>query len=171
MSPRQIASAFLGAVLGGYIAAAAVGAILPLAKEIPLDEALARAGLRLAFARETQAGANWEDVSGTTLHHPLIRRAYLRGTSDGAFFSEQVLKVGWPFTLVRGFVRVRAGEIRPRGAMWLRGDATSGPVMFFPFQPVWPGLLFTGLVLTPLLLAVSLLARRSTGPGEGEGSR
>ena len=83
--------------------------------------------------------------------------------SDEGVYSEQVLKVGWPFTTVRGFVRVADGEVNPDGALWLQEDPTQGPVRFLPIQPVWPGLLINSFGITLLWLAIVALWQRGRG--------
>lgn len=162
---RRFVIVFLVATLGMYAVLAFAGFLLPLADGEALSEQQAGEALDFAFNAEFPDGTAWLEVSGDARHGWLTRRAFVRGSSesDETIYSEQVLKVGWPFTTVRGFVRTMAGNIRWEGVLWVQGDPTAGPVRLLPVEPVWPGLLINSLGVTLLVLAVAALWRQRSG--------
>ena len=135
---------FVLSALGAYTLFALVGLAATPSLGDPLSDDETAAALSLAFPEE---GSDWSQMSGYAAHGHLYRRAYVEGTSlAGARRSEQVLKVGWPFTVVRGFVRSGGSETVDFGVGW-HSEATDGePARLLPVQPVWPGLAFYGLL-------------------------
>ena len=114
----------------------------------------------LAFSFPDEDG-DWTEASGYASHGWLYRRAYVEGTSPaGTWRSEQVLKVGWPFTVVRGFVRSGGGNPGHEGVGWTSDSRPGEAARLLPVQPVWPGIALYGL------LGVLVLGARNirTGP-------
>jgi hypothetical protein len=160
---RSSVTAYAMAMIVGYSGFALAGYFIPVRQGPPLPDAAASAALSHAFGEEVPAESAWHASRGTIFRGWLVRRAYVRGhlkTADGVVFSEQVLKVGWPFTTVRGFIRTVGGEVRPAGALLVRGQAGSGPVRFLPVQAVWPGLVFNSLWIAVVFLAAVAIWRR-----------
>jgi hypothetical protein len=156
LNPRRVSTVYVSAVILGYVTFALVGfASAPLDGR-PLSAVEAEAALAFAFPN---AEGVWSRTEGTSSHSWLFRRAYVQGHSGRptpSAHSEQVLKVGWPFTAVRGFIRSAGHERRTAGASFLQGDATGGPIRFMPIQPVWPGLIFNSVWIAALLLVIGV---------------
>jgi hypothetical protein len=124
---------------------------------LPLSGGEALAALSFSFPGE---GGDWTEASGYASHGWLYRRAYVEGTSPaGTRRSEQVLKVGWPFTVVRGFVRNGGGNPGHEGVGWTSDPRPGEPARLLPVQPVWPGIALYGL------LGVLVLGARHMRPG------
>jgi hypothetical protein len=141
-------SAIMAYVAFGFIGLAATPSLGP-----PLSVGEAETALAFSFPDE---GRDWTESSGHASHGWLYRRAYVEGTSRaGVRRSEQVLKVGWPFTVVRGFVRGGDGEPGNLGVAWTSPASRGEPARLLPVQPVWPGLAFFGFLGALLLGAIS----------------
>ncbi len=125
---------------------ALLGITAPPRLGAPLStEATVRA-LSFSFPME---GNLWLEPSGHASHGWLYRRAYVEGMSAGrgsTRYSEQVLKVGWPFTVVRGFIWREGVKVTGSGVGWKSEMGPAGTARLLPVQPVWPGILFYGLV-------------------------
>ncbi|NNG17901.1 MAG: hypothetical protein HKM89_15605 [Gemmatimonadales bacterium] len=150
----------------GYLASGLLGLQLAAPEGSPLAEPAAATALTFAFRSDVGPSPIWHRIEGTSTHGWLVRRAYVRGvhgTAEGTRYSEQVLKVGWPFTMVRGFVRLVGTDERRDGVLVVRGDPSAGPVRLLPIQPVWPGLIINSLWLAAVFLAVTELGRRLVG--------
>jgi hypothetical protein len=161
MKPSAVVRVFVAAALGAYVASAFIGLALPADRGTALTESDAVLALRYAFGN--LSSDQWQDAMGHALHHPVTRRAFISGMQGETRYTEQVLKVGWPFTMARGFVRTRGAVVERDGALMPQGDPAGGPIAFLPVLPVWPGLLFNGMILTLPLLAVGVAARRLRG--------
>jgi len=156
---KRIAAHFVAAAIASYLLFALLGLAAPpyLGDRIPDMEA--RSALSFSFAEE---GNEWAEAAGYVSHGWLYRRAYLRGTpTAGSGFprSEQALKSGWPFTVVRGFVRTRGEEVALAGAGWASTPEPGQPARLLPLQPIWPGILLYGLVGALLSLAGTIRRR------------
>ena len=150
-------------MVGGYLACGLLGFQLRPHQGASLAESAVTAALTFAFRRDVGQRPGWYSAEGTGSHGWLTRRAYVRGAlrgMDGIHYSEQVLKVGWPFTTVRGFVRVAGQDVRRDGVLVIRGDPREGPVQLLPIQPVWPGMIINSVWLAAVLLAMAGLGRR-----------
>ena len=162
--PRRLLAAYGVAMVGGYLAFGLLGFQLrPRPNHgSPLSEPAVVTALTFAFRGEITASPDWYDVEGTTTHGWLTRRAFVRGAlgADRVAYSEQVFKVGWPFTMVRGFVRTVGEQVRREGVLVIRGDPRAGPVRLLPLQPVWPGMIINSGWLAAVLLAMAGLGRR-----------
>ena len=152
----------IGATLA-YALFAAVGLATKSGPGSPIATPAAEAALVFAFPTAS-SGREWHAVSGTTRRGWLRRQAYVEGnlgSTAGERYSEQVLKVGWPFTVVRGFVRTAGSEVTREGAH-LVGPAVPGqPARLLPTQPVWPGVILYGLIG---MLGATWLRRRAGDP-------
>jgi hypothetical protein len=135
--------------LCAYALFAIVGVTTQSIPGSPIGAMSAEATLVFAFPTGSAEGGQWHSVSGTARHGWLLRHAYVEGNLDsisGVLHSEQVLKVGWPFTVVRGFIRTVGSEVEREGAR-LVGRADPGqPVRLLPTQPVWPGVVLYGFL-------------------------
>ena len=145
---KAFLTAWLSGALAVYLACTLVGYFTGLQLEQKLGEQAARDSLAFAFSD----AEDWTGVRGGVSQGWLIRKAWTTGESQGRHYSEQVLKVGWPFTAARGFARIRAGETDTEGAILLQGDPKTSMVRFMPVQPVWPGIVINSLPLALLLL-------------------
>lgn len=114
---RWFAVVYLLVAFVSYVALAMAGFFLSAPPGEALTATQSVQALDFAFADEVPE-ADWRDVEGNAHHDWLTRRAFVRGSSgpDQSVYSEQVLKVGWPFTTVRGFVRTMAGTNGARTA-------------------------------------------------------
>lgn len=158
LNPRRVSIVYVSAVMLGYVTFALVGFVSAPLEGSPLSAAEAEAALAFAFPN---APGDWSRTQGTSSHSWLLRRAYVRGYSGRltpSSYSEQTLKVGWPFTTVRGFIRSAGHERRTTGALFLQGDSSGGSIRFMPIQPVWPGLILNSVWIAALLLVIGSLA-------------
>ncbi|MEO0556961.1 MAG: hypothetical protein AAF170_02125 [Bacteroidota bacterium] len=161
---RALSFQFLTSASVAYVAFSLVGlAVTPGGESAPLGSDAAAEALAFAFPNASASSEAWAEATGRVSHGWLLRRAYIEGTlvSDAPVrHSEQILKVGWPFTVVRGFVRTSGAEMQTEGARII-GPASS-PVRVLPLQPVWPGVVLMGLMGTMLLtLTAQARHRRS----------
>jgi hypothetical protein len=163
--PRRILVAYGLALVGGYLAYGLVGFQLRPRARPPLTEQDAATALSFAFGDELGGSTAWWDAAGTSSPGWLVRRAFVQGTRgpDRVRHSEQVLKVGWPFTMVRGFVRTVGEEVQRDGVLAIQGDPRTGPVRLWPIQPVWPGMIINSLWLGAVLLGLAQFARPVRG--------
>lgn len=154
---RLLLARFISGAIVGYLLCAIIGLAVPPTAELdPMATDVAASALAFSFPEDGADSTRWMESTGGTSHTWLLRRAYVEGQLDfspSSRFSEQVLKVGWPFTGVRGFVRRAGSELRTEGA-WVVGVPNSdGLVRMLPLQPVWPGIVVFGLasiLLAPL---------------------
>ena len=101
----------------------------------------------------------WRSAEGGIQHGWLFRRSMIKGISEeGIPRSEQVLKVGWPFTMARGFVWEEGKQVRSSGAVALE-PLTGGAYRFWPTQPVWPGLVINSGIMLLFILIISRFYR------------
>ena len=145
-------------LVGSYCVFGVIGFATRPVKGASLPDSATTEALMFSFGPEL-SGRTWVETEGAVARGWLIRQAFVRGTSDldSARFSEQVRKIGWPFTTVRGFVRTADGRVLRTGAVLLTGDPLSGPVRFLPIQPVWPGLILNSILITAVLVGGSVL--------------
>ena len=158
---RMIVGFGVGAVVA-YVLFATVGVMAPIRVGPPIETMAAGAALDFAFPDASLERNQWHSVSGTAHHGRLLRRAYVEGSLgslSGARYSEQVLKVGWPFTVVRGFIRTVGGEIQREGARLVGSVSPGQPARLVPTQPVWPGVALYGF----LGVVAAISARRWRG--------
>jgi len=153
---------FVGFVLGAsaaLILGSIIGTASPMRAGQPIETAAAEVALDFAFRDVRLEGVPWYAASGKAHQGWLFRTAYVEGrlgSESGTGYSEQVLKVGWPFTVVRGFIRTVGDDVELEGAR-LIGEVDHGqPVRFLPMQPVWPGVVLYGL----LGMVVAIWVRR-----------
>ena len=143
---------FLGFPLGGllaYFVCALVGAMVPPGLGSNITSSEAEAALTLSFSDAVSQSDQWYAASGHASHGWFIRRASvtaLLGSDSGTVYSEQVLKVGWPFTVVRGFIRTVGFEMNREGARLIASQEAAASHRMVPTQPVWPGVAFFGLL-------------------------
>lgn len=165
---KAVSIRFLVSAALGYALCAAFGWTLAPTTGNSLDPSEAAAALRFAFPDAGDGSNSWHAPEGTATRGRLIRRAYVHGhldSSSGPRYSEQVLKVGWPFTVVRGFIRSSGTELRTRGAYFVGPAAVNEPVRMLPMQPVWPGIIVVGLA--GALAATAIASRRAKSAGAG----
>jgi hypothetical protein len=132
----------------------------------PIDPAKVEEQLQITFG----TAIRWRQETpyqpvGSASARALFRRAYVLGwnsASSSVAYSEQTLKVGWPFTTVRGFVRRIGAEIQYEGAIPLSSPESSDRgIEFMPTQPVWPGLVINSAIIA-LLIGVGFSMVRRT---------
>lgn len=119
-----------------------IGYLSSLALSEPVPAPAVATNLSTVFGLPPSDVGEWSHLEGWVHHGALVRRGWAFGVRDGVEYREQVLKAGWPFTSVRGFLHVRNGELESRYAAWMAGPPSAGPVRYWPLQPVWPGLVF-----------------------------
>ncbi len=153
---RTFLAAFIAAMALNYLGCGLVGYFADHNFDRTLDTAKATEALATVFP----GSGDWTTASGSVSRGWLMRRAFITGDRSGAHFSEQVLKVGWPFTTARGFARVRSGVSETEGAILTEEDPRTGPVRYWPVQVVWPGLLINSVPLA-LLIGFAWLRIRS----------
>ncbi|MEM8558533.1 MAG: hypothetical protein AAGG50_11985 [Bacteroidota bacterium] len=134
-----------GTAMLAFLCFGVLGFVLSPSLDTTLAEADAVAAL--AFTFDDRPGA-WQNASGQIAHTWLYRQAYIggevrRGTASVSH-TEQVLKVGWPFTVVRGFIRSAGSDVEHTGVAW-SAETVGQPARLWPVQPVWPGVVFYGL--------------------------
>jgi len=130
----------------------------------------AAAALAFSFSDADPEPGSWHIPSGTASHGWLFRRAYVQGhlgSVSGTFYSEQVLKVGWPFTVVRGFVRRVGPQTTQEGALVIGAAQMATSRRILPTQPVWPGVVFYGLVGIVIHTAIPRRFRLTPGRPAG----
>jgi hypothetical protein len=144
--------------LCAYAAFGLIGLAAPPTLGIPLSARETQTSLAFSFPDE---GGDWTRASGYASHGWLYRRAYVQGMSAaGARRAEQVLKVGWPFTVVRGFVRSGNGAPGHLGVGWTSDVSPGDPARLLPLQPVWPGIVLYGVLGALMLAAWDLRSAR-----------
>lgn len=157
----------LGVLAGAsaaYVLCALLGAQARPTLGPAMTPAQAAAALAFAFSDAGPAPDVWADPAGHTMHGWLFRRGYVTGrlgSEPAVAYSEQVLKVGWPFTVVRGFVRTVGSQVRLDGALVLDATAPTTARRLVPLQPVWPGLGLSWL----LGAIVCVMVERRRRPG------
>ena len=150
--------AILVAALALNLFTAVMVAQRPPSEGVALSDAECREMLADALARST-TGGTFDVVEGVVIRGALERRLFARGIlddSDGTVVATHILKVGWPFTTLRGFIYVIGEEQVTLGAAAIDGDVRAGFARFVPLQPVWPGLVINTLILA---VSVGLVAR------------
>ena len=165
---RRIANVLLaGLVLNICICLAVALSIGPLRttdhSALPVEDVEAQ----LAFTFGDEIGwsqSDGQEASGYVRRGLLVRRLVVSGwTAEPVprHHEELVLKVGWPFTTLRGFVRRVEGDSTPRGAVLLSPSTDKlTHLRILPMQIVWPGLLFDSIILGLLVGVVVLLKQR-----------
>ena len=156
MNPRTVTALLALALVINLSACALLGYLAPLNLKQTLPRADVASALDQVFELPPGPDRAWTEATGTVSHGPFFRRAWLRGTRNDVDYTEQVLKVGWPFTTLRGFIRQRDSAVDTTGVALMKGTPSAGPVRFLPLQPVWPGL----VINTLLLAGVLFLGRR-----------
>jgi|GEM_PF-5877881 len=89
-------------------------------------------------------------LQGKVKHGAIFRKAHIAGWSKETipvYYAEEVLKVGWPFTTVRGFAHTVGEEVTYIDAIELSAQSGAEQARFFPLQLVWPGLVINSLLL------------------------
>jgi hypothetical protein len=140
---------FLLSALFGYLIFAAVGWAVPPALGPNITASDAAAALNFSFADAVPEARSWHAPAGNVSQGWIVRRAYIHGrlgSESGLRYSEQVLKIGWPFTVARGFIRTVGSGVHTEGACFVGKTPSAQPVRMLPTQPVWPGIIFLGLV-------------------------
>jgi hypothetical protein len=163
---------FLVSAAVGYILFAAFGWAMPPTSGTSITASDAATALSFSFPGTATEATPWHAPNGTASRGWIIRRAYVHGyvgSESGTRYSEQVLKVGWPFTVVRGFIRSAGPELRTQGACFVDPTAAIQPVRMLPAQPVWPGILFVGLA--GVLVATVCSQSRALRAGPARGTR
>ena len=116
--------------------------------------------------RPSDGSVRWLDEAphmpeGSARRTRLYRRSFVAGWGDGeepVAYSEQVLKVGWPFTTVRGFVRRAGADVSYEGAVPLSEPARrDSGIKILPLQIVWPGLVIDSGLIAALLGVLSTI--------------
>ncbi len=157
---RSLLTAALCSAALAYVLFSGLGVLLSPALDTPLSEASAADALAFSFPDQ---GEHWVEPSGAVAHTWLHRQAYVEGfaveRNVDQRYTEQVLKVGWPFTVVRGFIRSTGTASARTGVAW--AAPAEAPVRLLPMQPVWPGVVFYGLVGLLMAYAVSRAQGRS----------
>lgn len=154
---RFITHFFLSALLA-FVCFAVGGLVVPLRYEQTASDDAVTFALDYAFPTAAASPGPWTETAGAITHRKLYRRAFMKGKKT-APYSEQVLKVGFPFTVVRGFIRTSPAGTDALGAVFVAGDMEAGQATFMPLLPVWPGLVFFGLVGAIALSGGSALLR------------
>lgn len=153
--------------LAAYVVCALVGAAVQPVLGPSMSTTEAAAALAFSFRGAGSEPGAWYDPSGNASHSWIFRRAFVTGhlgSDSGTAYSEQVLKVGWPFTVARGFIRTVGPEMSQEGAR-VMGAAKAGlPTRMLPTQPVWPGVVFFGLVGAIGFTAISRRSSPAPGP-------
>jgi hypothetical protein len=138
----------LGAAVA-FVLFATVGVATSLRTGPPITAVAVEAALDFAFPDASLERNQWHSVSGTAHHGWLLRRAYVEGrlgSVSGERYSEQVLKVGLPFTVVRGFIRTVGDEVERDGARLVSRVEHGRPARLVPMKPVWPGVALYGFL-------------------------
>jgi len=149
---------FLSFAIGAFLLAAIYGMIVPASYSETLDSATAAESISFVFGVETGGPLELTVAEGSIHHGPLTRRSFIHGATTEGEYAEQVLKVGWPFTVARAFIHVTPEGRRTIGVL---GSAAEGELPaegIIPVQPVWPGVIFWGLIGV-LLAAVPTFRR------------
>lgn len=146
---RRIVLGFALGASAALVLCSIIGATSPVRAGQPIESEAAEVALDFAFRDARPERMLWHAASGTAHHGWLFRTAYVEGSlgaESGVGYSEQVLKVGWPFTVVRGFIRTAGDEVELEGARLVGGVDRGQPVRLVPMQPVWPGMALYGLL-------------------------
>ena len=157
---RTLVQFVLSACLA-YIAFAVLGVLTAPGFGSPLSPDEAVAALSFSFP---EVNPDWKRPAGNASHGWLFRRAYVEGYAGSIVevrYSEQVLKVGWPFTVVRAFVRTTNNDLTPEGAAWVGPFTPGRPVRVLPVQPVWPGLMVYGFLGAAVVAGIGRARHRS----------
>ena len=160
---KRISIFYLSAVVVNVLMCWGIALFTDWTMETPLHEADVQAQLQYTFGEDLRFR---DGLEGRIEHAAFVRRAALTGWSDEApsrRYAEQVLKVGWPFTTIRGFGHRRGEAVTYTGALVLSEMTEGGTVRFLPLQPVWPGVilnsLWIALVLWVLAMALARMSR------------
>lgn len=153
---------FASALLGNLVLTVILALVLPLPEGQPMTPAQSGAFLE-------EAMGSWLEpdtvivAEGTVSHRALERRVFVRGVlsdTGQTVVATHVLKIGWPFTTLRGFVHIRGKETMADGAIRIRGNPRVGFVRFIPLNPVWPGVIINTLMIAVAAGAGALMIRR-----------
>lgn len=104
-------------------------------------------------------------LQGKVKHGALFRKAHIAGWSrevNPVYYAEEVLKVGWPFTTVRGFAHTVGDEVAYINAIELNASSSAQRTKFFPLQLVWPGLIINSLLLAIVMWCVGAGYKRAS---------
>lgn len=156
---RTLLLRFAGVAVLAYAVFAALGTLIPPASAPALPSEQAAEALAFSFAEVEADPEQWVAAEGVADHRWWTRRSFVSGETEAGRYSEQVLKVGWPFTVVRGFIQTSGDAIVPVHSRPL-GSATVGPRRMLPLQPVWPGVVAMGLIGLLTLTAVDRVRGR-----------
>ena len=102
-------------------------------------------------------------LQGKVKHGTIFRKAHIAGWSEETipvYYAEEVLKVGWPFTTVRGFAHTVGEEVTYINAIGLDTKSGTEQTRFFPLQLVWPGLIINSLLLAIVMWCVGVGYKR-----------
>lgn len=149
--------------LAAYLFAATLGLFIDTSYDVHLDPHVAAESLVFVFQHETGSTLEFGSADGATYHSFLTRRSFISGdalneTEPG--YSEQVLKMGWPFTVARGFVHGTPSGNHTHGAILFSTDSALPTRPILPIQPVWPGIAFWGLIGVLTFMGVDVLRKR-----------
>ena len=111
-----------------------------------MDESLPAAAIEDQLSYTFGNNLDWHQsnqypLKGEVKRGALFRKVHVSGWSNSnepVFYAEDILKVGWPFTTVRGFAHQVGNDVRYVNAYGLA--SANGP-RFFPLEVVWPGLI------------------------------
>lgn len=141
---KRLALHFIVSAICAYAIFGLIGLAATPLLGLPMQDGETLAALDFSFPVE---GGDWTEPLGYASRGWLYRRAYVEGTTRaGTRRSEQVLKVGWPFTVVRGFVRSGGGGPGDEGVGWASQSRPGEPARLLPVQPVWPGVVLYGFL-------------------------
>ncbi|MEM1054244.1 MAG: hypothetical protein AAGI52_01860 [Bacteroidota bacterium] len=156
---RTVLLRFVGFAVLAFVLYAGLGTLIPPASAPDLPGEQAAEALAFSFAEVESDPAAWSATEGVADHRWWTRRSFVAGETEAGRYSEQVLKVGWPFTVVRGFVRTSGTSVQPVASHPL-SEVSAGPVRMLPLQPVWPGVVAMGLLGVLAMLLVDRVRSR-----------
>lgn len=117
--------------------------------------------LEFVFGLEGGSAVHISSAEGATHHSAFTRKSFIQGVApEGGRYAEQVLKVGWPFTIARAFVHETPEGRHTHGVFGSELGRSLPAESIYPVQPVWPGVLFWGLVG---VAGAAILGRSSSG--------
>ena len=105
--------------------------------------------LKRTVGSEMTPQAEFSFSRGETYHGWVIKRSLLHGlpvTAQPMSVFEQSLHVGWPLTVVQGFIHQNGPEKHTHGAFLFSSKIEPPYDKMIPYEPVWLGILFWGLV-------------------------
>ncbi len=133
---------YFSAIIVNLCACWALALVIHPEMESSLTEAAIQDQLSFTFGDNLDwHESNQYPLKGEVKRGALFRKVHVSGwsnTNEPIFYAEDVLKVGWPFTTVRGFAHQVGNDVRYVNAYGLASE--NGP-RFFPLEVVWPGLI------------------------------